>query len=94
MSQRRVDRYVEWTDPTVLQRFVRFRETEDRALRNELVEVHRSLAVSVARHYAGRGEPFDDLVQVAMLGLLKAVERFDPELGFPLRRLRHGDHAR
>src|SRR3954467_15766045 len=60
-------------------KFVEFRETHDRRLRNELIEAHKSLASHLARRYANRGEPFDDLLQVAYLGMLKAVERFDPE---------------
>jgi RNA polymerase sigma-B factor len=67
--------------PEVLDRFRAYREARDRQTRNTLVEVHRGLATSLARRFADRGEPFDDLVQVAMLGLLKAVERFDPERG-------------
>ena len=39
------------------------------------------LAAYLARRFANRGQPLDDLVQVASLGLLKAVDRFDPELG-------------
>jgi RNA polymerase sigma-B factor len=44
---------------------------------------HRCLALAdrVARHYGGRGEDIDDLVQVARLGLVKAVNRFDPDKG-------------
>ena len=60
-------------------KFVEFRRTGDRKLRNELIEAHKSLASHLARRYANRGEPFDDLLQVAYLGMLKAVERFDPE---------------
>jgi RNA polymerase sigma-B factor len=48
-------------------------------LRNELIEAHKSLAMHLARRFANRGEPFDDLLQVAYLGMLKAVERFDPD---------------
>ncbi|MGN6693845.1 MAG: SigB/SigF/SigG family RNA polymerase sigma factor [Aquihabitans sp.] len=69
--------------PEVTARFVEYRETRDRAIRNELVEHHRSLADALARRYADRGEPLDDLVQVALLGLVKAVERFDPDKGIP-----------
>lgn len=69
--------------PEVTARFVEYRDTGDRALRNELVEHHRSLADALARRYADRGEPLDDLVQVALLGLVKAVERFDPDKGIP-----------
>jgi RNA polymerase sigma-B factor len=60
-------------------KFVEYRQTHDRRLRNELIEAHRSLAMHLARRFANRGEPFDDLLQVAYLGMLKAVERFDPE---------------
>src|SRR6478672_3668757 len=62
-------------------KFVEYRRTGDRKLRNELIEAHKSLASHLARRFANRGEPFDDLLQVAYLGMLKAVERFDPERG-------------
>jgi RNA polymerase sigma-B factor len=60
-------------------KFVEYRETKTRRLRNELIEAHKSLAMHLARRFANRGEPFDDLLQVAYLGMLKAVERFDPD---------------
>lgn len=63
--------------------FVEYRRSGDRSLRNRLVEEHRDLARVIALRYTGRGEPTDDLVQVALIGLLKAVERFDPERGVP-----------
>jgi RNA polymerase sigma-B factor len=62
-------------------RFRDYRTSGDRKLRNRLVEQHQDVALRVARRFANRGEPLDDLVQVAMLGLLKAVERFDPDRG-------------
>src|SRR3954451_14263058 len=55
--------------------------TQDRRLRDALVERFMPLARSIALRYARGGEPLDDLVQVASLGLLKALERFDPERG-------------
>jgi RNA polymerase sigma-B factor len=48
----------------------------------ELVGRFEPLARSVARRYHQRGEPLDDLTQVAMVGLLKAISRFDPGRGF------------
>jgi RNA polymerase sigma-B factor len=62
-------------------KFVEYRRAPTRRLRNELIEAHKSLASHLARRFANRGEPFDDLLQVAYLGMLKAVERFDPERG-------------
>lgn len=50
-------------------------------LRNRLVEEHRWIAVHCARRFANRGEPLDDLVQVAHLGLVLAVDRFRPDKG-------------
>lgn len=50
-------------------------------LRARIVELHAPLVRGVARRYAGRGEPIDDLQQVAYLGLVKAINRFDPGIG-------------
>src|ERR1700736_3027152 len=61
--------------------FTRFAETRDSSLRDDLVAAHLGLAEYLARRFANRGEPLDDLVQVASLGLLKAVDRFDPSRG-------------
>jgi RNA polymerase sigma-B factor len=55
----------------------RWHEDGDRAARDELAETMLPLARSLARRYAGRGEPLDDLEQVACVGLLKAIDRFD-----------------
>jgi RNA polymerase sigma-B factor len=54
--------------------------TRDR-IRERLVEGYRSLVYFLARKFMNRGEPLDDIVQVGFLGLIKAIERFDPELG-------------
>jgi RNA polymerase sigma-B factor len=67
--------------PAIDPRFAELRRTGDRRLRNALVESHRDLAMRAARRFANRGEPLDDLVQVAMVGLLKSVERFAPGRG-------------
>lgn len=61
--------------------FRELRRTGDRSLRDRLVEEHLGLAEAMARRYDRRGVPFDDLVQVATIGLLKAVTRFDPDHG-------------
>ena len=64
-----------------LEAFRQYRETRDRALRNELIEEHAGLAEALARRMSHRGESHEDLRQVALVGLLKAVERFDPDHG-------------
>jgi RNA polymerase sigma-B factor len=60
----------------------RFHEAPEPRLRDELVRRYLPLADHVARRYAGRSEPFEDLQQVAALGLLKALDRFDPGRGY------------
>lgn len=69
------------TDQAVDERFGVYRRTGDRRVRDELVEEHSPLAHFLASRFANRGEPRDDLVQVALVGLFKAVERFDPGRG-------------
>jgi RNA polymerase sigma-B factor len=62
-------------------RFARFARTRDRALRNELVEEHMGLAYHFAARYRGAAADEHDLRQVALLGLVKALDRFDPGRG-------------
>jgi RNA polymerase sigma-B factor len=52
-----------------------------KVLRDQLVEAHMPLVVYLARRFSGRNEPMSDLVQVGSIGLLKAIDRFDPERG-------------
>jgi RNA polymerase sigma-B factor len=61
--------------------------TGDEASRSRVIEAHLPLVRSIARRYAGRGEPIDDLVQVGTIGLIKAVDRFDPDRGSRLEAL-------
>ena len=62
--------------------FHRWYECRDVRARDALIERFLPLARKLARRYAATNEPYDDLVQVASLGLVKAVERFDPSRGF------------
>ncbi|MBS1844158.1 MAG: SigB/SigF/SigG family RNA polymerase sigma factor [Actinobacteria bacterium] len=61
----------------------RFTEHRDQASRAGLVELYMPLARRMASRYAGVSEPYDDLLQVASLGLLNAVDRFDASRGTP-----------
>lgn len=53
----------------------------DQSARAALVERSMPLVRSIARRYSGRGEQFDDLVQVGLVGLVKAIDRFDVHAG-------------
>jgi RNA polymerase sigma-B factor len=56
-----------------------YQKTHSQELREELIEAHLGLVEYLSRRFAGRGEPLEDLIQVATIGLIKAVDRFDPE---------------
>ena len=53
----------------------------DREARRRLIESNLRLVISIAKKYRGRGVPFEDLIQEGNAGLIKAVEKFDPEMG-------------
>jgi len=54
----------------------------DFAARQHMIEANLRLVVSIARHYLHRGLPLDDLIEEGNLGLIHALEKFDPERGF------------
>src|SRR5215212_5861527 len=58
-----------------------YHRTGDRRVRERAIEAYLPLARRLAARYHRRQEPFEDLVQVASLGLVKAVERYDPSRG-------------
>jgi RNA polymerase sigma-B factor len=61
----------------------RFKRERDQRAREELVALYMPMARRMAGRYAGVVEPYDDLVQVASLGLLNAIDRFDIDRGTP-----------
>jgi RNA polymerase sigma-B factor len=60
---------------------IRYHEEGDASAREELVERFLPLARQLARRYQRHNEPLDDLMQVASMGLVKAIDRFDPARG-------------
>lgn len=61
--------------------FELYYRTKDPAIRDQLVASHENLVRFLAAKFANRGEPLDDLIQVGLIGLINAVDRFDPERG-------------
>ncbi len=61
--------------------FQKYKKTRKPALRNAIIMRYIYVAEAVARHFSGKGIDYDDLFQVACLGLLYAAERFDPGTG-------------
>jgi RNA polymerase sigma-B factor len=68
----------------IRQAITRYYETRSPAARDQVVTSYQGLAYSLANRFAQRGEELDDLNQVALIGLLKAIDRFDPNRGAEL----------
>lgn len=62
--------------------FAEYAETGDKEIRDILIEEHLYIAEILAKKYTGKGIDYDDIFQVASMGLIFAVERFDPSKGF------------
>jgi RNA polymerase sigma-B factor len=76
-----VDR-ARWSgDAGLMPLFTRWQRDGDQRARDQLVKRYLPLARKLARRYAGTEEPLDDLVQIASLALVKAIDRFDVERG-------------
>jgi RNA polymerase sigma-B factor len=75
----------ELTEADGTQLFERWQSRGDERSREVLVRRYMPLARSLARRYGRSSEPFEDLLQVASLGLLKAIDRYDSERGHPFQ---------
>jgi RNA polymerase sigma-B factor len=69
------------TVTSLLDRFREYQRTGDRRIRNALIEEHLNVADHYAKRYRNRGVPVEDLRQTALLAMIRAVDRFDPEAG-------------
>lgn len=70
-----------WDKEKTHELFRRYKEEGDVDAREKLVMSHMNLVRFLANKFKNRGEPLDDLIQVGYLGLLKAIDRFDPSRG-------------
>lgn len=70
-----------WDKGRTRELFRRYKQQGDEAARDELIMSHLNLVRFLASKFKNRGEPLDDLVQVGTIGLIKAIDRFDPERG-------------
>ncbi len=61
--------------------FDQYRRSHDPDLREQLIMAHLNLVRYLARKFANRGEPLEDLIQVGTIGLINAIDRFDPSRG-------------
>lgn len=81
IAKRTPSRAASGADEEPLQLFVRWQRQGEHAAREALVRRYMPLARSLARRYGRSSEPFEDLLQVASLGLLKALDRYDADRG-------------
>jgi RNA polymerase sigma-B factor len=61
--------------------FAEYQRSRDPQVRDRLILAHMNLVRYLARKFANRGEPLEDLIQVGMIGLINAIDRFDPDRG-------------
>lgn len=71
----------DWSDEETEELFRKYVATRDPKVRDQLVLMHQNLVRYLASKFANRGEPLEDLVQVGVLGLINAIDRFDPDRG-------------
>ena len=70
-----------WDKERTRELFRLYKEKGDEAARDQLIVSHLNLVRFLASKFKNRGEPLDDLIQVGTIGLIKAIDRFDPERG-------------
>ena len=70
-----------WDKERTRELFRRYKQEGDEEAREQLIMSHINLVRYIAAKFKNRGEPLDDLIQVGTVGLIKAIDRFDPERG-------------
>ena len=70
-----------WDKDRTRKLFAQYKETNDPEVRDQLIMSHLNLVRFLASKFKNRGEPLDDLIQVGTIGLIKAIDRFEPDRG-------------
>ncbi len=70
-----------WDKERTRELFRRYKEEGDEEAREQLIVSHLNLVRYIAAKFKNRGEPLDDLIQVGTIGLIKAIDRFEPDRG-------------
>ncbi len=70
-----------WDKERTRELFRRYKHEGDEEAREQLIVSHLNLVRYIAAKFKNRGEPLDDLIQVGTIGLIKAIDRFDPDRG-------------
>ena len=81
MANRRKGSSADWAEDNAESLFALYSENKDLTIRDRLVLMHQNLVRFLAGKFMNRGEPIDDLVQVGTIGLINAIDRFDPGRG-------------
>ncbi len=81
MAERTSSGKTAWDKERTRELFRRYKQDGDMDAREKLVMSHMNLVRFLANKFKNRGEPLDDLMQVGYLGLLKAIDRFEPDRG-------------
>jgi RNA polymerase sigma-B factor len=81
MATRKKGAVVDWMEEDAESLFAKYADTKDSRIRDRLVLMHQNLVRFLAGKFMNRGEPIEDLVQVGTIGLINAIDRFDPNRG-------------
>lgn len=79
-----IARYPLLSTKEVTELAIKYRETGSKRVKDKLVNHNLRLVVSIAKKFLGKGLPFMDLIQEGNLGLIRGIEKFDPDKGYKL----------
>lgn len=77
MATRKQGKALKWDKEKTHQLFLDYRKTKDPQVRDQIIATYMNLVEYLARRFKNRGEPLEDLIQVGIIGIIKAIDRFD-----------------